>query len=1125
MKRIWIAFFIGLVGSAMICASVWAQATAQISGTVRDQSGAVLPGVEVTATQTETGIARMTVSNETGTFVLPNLPLGPYRFEAALPGFRTFVQTGIVLQVNSNPVINPILEVGQVTEQVEVQANASLVETRSTAVGQVMETERILELPLQGRQVTDLITLAGAAVETGKSAAEGWNKGTTAGTFISVAGGLAFGVMYSLDGAMHNNGYDGTSMPMPFPDALQEFKVDASGFGAAGGTRGSGGQVNAVTRSGTNEFHGNLFEFVRNYKFNARNSFATKRDTLKRNQFGGTLGGPVVKNKLFFFAAYQGTKTSTNPSDSIDFVPTPAVLAGDWTTFASPACNSGKTIALTAPFTGNRIDPALYSKAALAIASKLPPAQNECGKIVYSVPDKPNEYQIIGKGDYQHSAKHSIFGRYVVTSYKSPHPYTLTNGFFLALEPTDNGGNSNLAQSYALGSTYLVSASTVNAFRLTVNRAVIGRPGVKFFSAADIGIKAYSYTEGNMTASITGGFGFGARSFPAHNTTDAYQLSDDVNIVKGTHQLTIGGNFANWRTYQRCHTGDQGSYNFNGQATGLGMADFLTGKLTSLNQLSPVQWSSRQWYVASYLQDVWKATSKLTVNAGLRWEPYLPLAIGFGQGSKMHEGAMYNFSEDRFVRNVKSTIYPNAPAGLLYPGDPDYPNPGPNFRKWWQFAPKVGLAWDVTGDGRTSVRTSYGLAYDFSGSLSFGGSSSAPPWGFGTTVNSPAGGFEDPWRDYPGGNPFPYVRLSKWPTASQYYFVQNVEASQPTVQTWSLSLQRQLPASFVLTTSYLGNSATHLWVEGNVNRAVFFPGSPVNGVCTAPNGLVLRTTAATCSATSNTEQRRRLLLLNPQEGQFYGNMATREDSGTANYHGLLASIQRRASRGVNLGANYTWSHCIGDAATANATGRGGAGYLDPNDRSFDRGNCGGSNNSPSQDRRHIFNVTAVASTPQFANTALRRLASNWQLSTIYRVQSGTYLSLLTGLDRVLSGQAANQRPVQIMESPYLNKDGLNYLNPAAFVQPASGTFGNMRRANIQGPGFWQLDMGLTRSFQVKESQKLEFRAEAFNVTNSLRRRLEQNADVSSLTLNSNIFGQITRAYDGRIMQFALKYSF
>ena len=1118
MKRIGLAFLFGMLASIVTCSSVWAQATAQISGTVRDQSGAVLPGVEVTATQTDTGISRSAVTNETGSYVLSNLPLGPYRFEATLPGFRTFVQTGVVLQVNSNPVINPIMEIGQVAEQVEVQANASLVETRSTSVGAVIENERILELPLQGRQVTDLIGLAGAAVETGKSAAEGWNKGTTAGTFISIAGGQNFGVMYSLDGAMHNNGYDGTQMPFPFPDALQEFKVEISGMGAAGGTRGSGGQVNAVTRSGTNEFHGNAFEFVRNYMFNARNFFALKRDTLKRNQFGGTLGGPIAKNKLFFFAGYQGTKTSSNPSDKIDYVPTAAMMAGDWTTFASAGCNAGRQINLGSPFVNNRIDPVLYSKPAVLIASKLPKPQDECGKIVFSIPEKSNEYQIVGKADYQKSAKHSIFGRYVVTSYKAPHPYTLTNGFFLALEPQDNGGNSNLAQSYALGSTYLIDPNTVNAFRVTVNRTVIGRPGVKFFAASDIGIKAFSYTEGSMQATVTGGFGFGARTFPNHITTDAYQASDDMNFIRGNHQLTVGANLANWRTYQRDHTSDQGAYTFNGQVTGLGMGDFLTGRLTSLNQLTPVQWTSRQWYVGLYLQDVWKMSPKLTVNAGLRWEPYLPLGIGFGQGSKLHEGAMYHFSDDRFAKGIKSTQYPNAPAGLLYPGDPGYPEGAPNFKKWGLFAPRVGLAWDVQGNGRTSVRAAFGMAYDFSGSLSFGGSSSAPPWGFGTTVQGVS--FEDPWKDNPGGNPFPYVRLSKWPTLSQYYFVQRLDAMEPTIQTWNLSVQRQLPGSFLLTSSYLGNHAIHLWVGGNINRAVYFPGAPVNGVCSA-DGYVFRTTGATCSTTANTDQRRRLLLQNPVEGQFYGNMATREDSGTASYNGLVISLQRRAVRGVNIAGNYTWSHCIGDAATANATGRGGAGYLDPNNRAFDRGNCGsnGSGTGSSLDRRHIFNVTAVASTPQFANSTLRMLGSGWQLSTIYRKSSGTYLTVSTGLDRLLSGQAANQRPNQILGNPYLDKDSLNYLNPRAFAQPDNGTMGNMRPANIAGPGTWQLDLGLSRIFAPREAQKLEFRAEGFNVTNSLRKGNPNTA------LNSNIFGQINTSSDARIMQFALKYSF
>src|SRR5437870_562765 len=337
MKRTLLVLLVVVLGTVVICSNAWAQATAQITGTVKDQSGAVLPGVEITAIQTETGVARTTVTNETGTFALPNLVTGPYKLETALPEFRTFVQTGIVLQVNGNPVINPVLEVGQVSEQVEVQANVAQVETRSNAVGQVIENALILELPLNGRQVTDLITLSGAAVQVGTGAAGPGGIPGNSTVQISIAGGLNFGVGYSLDGAMHIDMYNGANHPMPFPDALQEFKVEASGISAAGGMR-SGGGVNAVTKSGTNDYHGDLFEFVRNAKFNARNFFASKRDTLKRNQYGGTLGGPIAKNKLFFFGGYQGTKTRSDPNDTISYVPTPAMLAGDFTTFASAAC-------------------------------------------------------------------------------------------------------------------------------------------------------------------------------------------------------------------------------------------------------------------------------------------------------------------------------------------------------------------------------------------------------------------------------------------------------------------------------------------------------------------------------------------------------------------------------------------------------------------------------------------------------------------------------------------------------------------------------------------------------------------------------------------------------------------
>src|SRR5262245_31164051 len=299
MKQRLFSIFIGVLLSVVSSGDIWAQATAQISGTASDQSGAVLPGVEIKVTQTGTGVSRDTITNETGSYVLPNLPIGPYRLEAALPGFRTYVQTGIVLEVNASPTINLVLAVGQVSEQVEVQANAALVETRNVGVGQVMENARVLDLPLNGRNMIDLLSLAPAStpapIVDGTGGRDPFSKGN-----VSVAGGLNTGLNYTLDGAYHNNPYDNGYMSMPFPDALQEFKVETGATNAQTGVKPSG-TVSLVIKSGTNAFHGDAFEFVRNGSFNARNAFALARDTIKRNQFGGTFGGPILKNKLFFF--------------------------------------------------------------------------------------------------------------------------------------------------------------------------------------------------------------------------------------------------------------------------------------------------------------------------------------------------------------------------------------------------------------------------------------------------------------------------------------------------------------------------------------------------------------------------------------------------------------------------------------------------------------------------------------------------------------------------------------------------------------------------------------------------------------------------------------------------------
>jgi len=354
----------------LVCALFFAtmlagQEVAQIAGTVTDASGLVVPGVEVTAIQLDTGAKRTATTGADGNFILPNLPLGPYRLEATKSGFRSFVQTGLVLQVGTNPDIPIRLALGNVSDQIMVEATVNQIETRAAGVGTtVVDSQRILELPLNGRQATDLISLSGLAVAT---AAAPPTYAMNTGPSIAVAGGMSWSVQYNLDGTSHLDTYVGTSMPLPFPDALQEFRLSTSAQDASSGGH-SGATVDAVTKSGSNKFHGDLFEFFRNGRLNARDFFAVGRDGLKRNQFGGTIGGPLIKDRVFFFAGYQGTTLRQNLANGSAYVPTEAQLWGDFSQYIASNCPAAQAVAASPAVLSHFTGPFALSPAAIKIS-------------------------------------------------------------------------------------------------------------------------------------------------------------------------------------------------------------------------------------------------------------------------------------------------------------------------------------------------------------------------------------------------------------------------------------------------------------------------------------------------------------------------------------------------------------------------------------------------------------------------------------------------------------------------------------------------------------------------------------------------------------------------------------
>jgi len=1099
-----------LLSFFLMCSAGWAQSTAQINGSVKDQTGAVLPGVEVTATQTATGAKRTAVTDETGAFILATLPIGPYMIEAALPGFKTYVQTGVVLQVNSNPTVNVVLEVGQVADQIEVQADAALVETSSTGVGTVMDNTRVLELPLNGRNAAELIFLAGMA--TPGNGGSGLNSVRNYPTvLISVAGGQGNGLTYLLDGANHNDPYNNSSLPFPFPDALQEFKVETSALPAQYGFH-SAAAVNAVTKSGTNDFHGNLFEFVRNGKFNARDFFAAQRDTLKRNQFGGTIGGPIMKNKLFFFGGYQKTTQRSDPAQNVAYIPTAAMLAGDFTTVASTACQpSPITLATSQGFVNNTISPSRFNPVALKLASLFPATSDPCGKVLYGLTANQDEHLGVGRLDYQLSDKHSLFGRFTLADLTQGSTYNHNNPLTVNVY-----GTHDRIYTIALGDTYLFGSGLVSTSRASMSRTIVDKTPDAFYSFKDLGANVTPEGGPVIKLAVSGGGDFSvgsSSSVPGHTFTGPNpSLSQDFSVIKGAHQIGFGGSYGFQLMNYLSGNNATGSMSFNGTVSGLGLADFLIGQASSWNQGNMYGFYNRQHYLAVYGQDAWKVTPRLTFNYGLRWEPYTSPYSKYG--------AFAHFEPELFDQGKRSQVFVNAPPGLIFPGDPEWKcGRSINCDVWNKFVPRFGLVWDPKGDGRMTVRAAVGMFADRQHMFSYNFVSQAPP--FGNNVSLSNVNMSDPWATYAGGNPIP-VRIDKntaFPTLGGY-INQGLHDFKPTyVNQWNLSIQRQLGNDWLVSATYLGNSTIHLTSSNQLNPAEFLGLGP----CTL-NTVTGPTSYPVCSTTQNQNIRRVFYQKNPSAGQYFAGIAYVDFGGTASYNGLNLSTQKRLTHGTSILANYTWSHCISDVFQSQTGGSGNAGPAIPGDRRAYRGNC------DTSDQRHVFNFSAVLQTPKFANATLSKFATGWQLSPILKLKTGQYFTVTSGVDRALTATAGQTVNLVPGVDPYAeNKSVDGWLNKAAFAMPALGTYGNLGYNNLLGPGAIQVDLSLSRTFTVREGQTLQLHAESFNVPNHL------NPSNPISTFNSANFGKILKnggaaqngqsSGDPRIMQFALKYVF
>jgi len=1090
-------------------------AVAQLDGYVTDPSGQAIVGAQVRATELSRSQVREGNTDSLGHYQFPGLPAGEYQLEIRSSGFKTYVQKGIILDAGNNRTQSVTLEVGAVTESVQVTANAAQVETKENSIAQLVDGQRMVDLPLNGRNPADLLRISGFATSTmtlnGGDLTGSKNMGGSNGSGqYSVAGSSANGVNFVLDGGDNNDAFSNVNMPIPFPDVLAEFNVQTSSLPAQYGLR-PGGVVNIVTKSGSNAFHGTAFDFLRNGDLNGRpkgvgcptcsiNSQPV-RDSLKRNQFGGTIGGRIIKDKLFFFGGYQGTRQRSDPAQNTAYVPTAAALKGDFSVLdaaksAGGCLSSAKVLKDPSgnPYPNNQIPVSTFDPAGFKLASTyLPTSTNPCGTQLFGYLANNPDDQFITRVDYNISSKHFLYGRYFMYQYKALSLFDGHNAL-----TTGSPGNAQRSQTATLGDTYTFSPTAVNSFHATFNRRRNDRSSASnLFSPVDLGVKMFinapNYTQLTVSGYSGGGFNVGCGTCALSNfNINTYQVNDDFTLIRGRHQLAFGfdgrKNQFNSYNYQQAN----GQFTFNGSTTGDGLADLLIGRFSGLTDGNVISDYLRQNVVALYAQDSFKVSPHFSMNFGIRWEPSLPSYDKYGRGNQ--------FSWPLFLQGWHSSVYPTAPAGLIFYGDPE-DKYGKSFTAdhWAEFSPRLGMVWDPKGDGKQTIRAGFVLMHDTPELFYPERWTTNAPYVSSLTLTS--GQFSDPFANYvlngKPGDPFPGA--SVFPTQGTYISLPGHIAVTYMMQ-WNISYQRQIGRDWVVSANYMGNSGRHIWGSTDVNYALPTP----------------------TASTSNTNNRRLTYLANPTLGQYYANIQQTDDGATSMYHSVFFSAQHQFAHNYTLRMNYNLSHCVSSWDFAGELA--GVIYQNPLNRAQgERGNCG-------YDHRHTFITSLVYQTPGWGNGVARHLTQNWQFSPVISFFTGNPIQITDGgKDISLSGQGLDRPNVIAPTQVYsvTPSDPPLWFNPAAFQCAGSnaactvfsGQFGNLGRNAVYGPGQIGWDMAVSRQFAFHERFKLELRADFFNIMN------HANWNNPTTNITSGTFGEVTSFGAPRIVQMALKMYF
>jgi hypothetical protein len=1173
------------------------EATGRIIGNVTDPSGAAIAGAQVRVTDIGTGITQTTTTDSRGYYQVLLLPIGRYEATIEAAGFRKEVFTNQKLEINQSLRLDAKLAIGQASESVEVTSQAANVDTTSETVGSSVVGETIQRAPLNGRNVLDLAALQPGVTETNGDSGAAGN--------YSIAGGRSDSVTYLLDGGLNNNLLDNSVVLNPNPDTIAEFRILESNYSAEYG-RNSGGIISVVTKSGTNEWHGSLFEFLRNDMFNA-NTFFNKstpgdlipRPILKRNQYGGTFGGPITiphlvngKDRFFFFVGYQGQRLSAQSSSGVNPVLTPAELQGNFSGGMGPGGTCPNYDPGVAGFL--ETNPYYQSNPALAACAIIDPSKidsisqkyiaagliptNPSGQAQYYAPFTNNNNELTMKFDFLVTSVDKVTA--TLGGFRNPElePFVFASvpGFPDTFQTNNYYGN--VAYSHTFNS------NLINEFRLFIQRnndrssTPTGSNTALTASALGIGITPDNPT-GPPNLWFSNGLLVGySEQGPTSLINNTFGFNDNVSYIHGRHTWKMGGGISAYQNNTLFDYYINGEFDFDGTATGNDFADFLLGLPTALYQYpqAPSNIRSKSFY--GFLQDEWRVTKRLTLNTGIRYEYNSPKYDTEGRTFSIIPGV-----------TTPSRVFPNAPIGMLFPGDPDAPS-GVNYPQTKNWAPRFGFAWDPKGDGKTSLRGGFGVFYDIlkaEDNLQFNGQ---PPFFSSGYVGFPIPGpesfvtagpnyLEDPYpNNYPNPevNPFPSKPPSRDISFAEFLpingagsvYIVDPHLKTPYTYQYNLSLEHEIAPATVFEASYVGSSSHGLtslidinpFILGTTDRRLNLV--PGNSSCQDYSGDSTSgvSSQAICSYAGLPE---------------FGNVAN------ANYNSVQTSLTKQITNSV-IGRTYfevayTFAHSIDDAS----------GFRERNSSvpSYDANLFRASSD---QDIRHRITMSGGWDLPfdRMWVSGSKRLTQGWSLFPIFTWHTGLPYDVFANLEEEYIYNAEGPSGAGDPYNVHANITGpLNQLNPGkaqAFTNPNTGTtsagnylfnpaslsnaqcgdanhpgactpgptilpsdaqvvanpslstYGTLPRNYLRGPGYINLDMAVSKTTAITEKMKIEFRAEFFNIfnhANFLNPNVINNyqgqysGGGSGTNPNSDLFGQITSTADPRIIQFALRLSF